>query len=325
MATLISGYNPQYSENASILTGNPNRVTVEVEDSIDKEFWKDLLMDLCPEKEYHFDPYHTVLKDEEYQRNGKGKDQIIKNSHGFNEWHIGCVDSDYDWLLSDYTEYGKTISASKYLLQTYAYSIENLICLPSTLGDFCREITEEELEFDFEDYIRKLSQIVFPLLAWSVYLYSKDNHEFTPKAWRPILITGITDIDHSLEIIEHRVNEKLDEFNKKYASEMAEFEKMTRALLTEKAMTSENAYLFVRGHELFDHLANIVLRTIIPQLRQQHYSALQAIEGEERVIALQAYHAKDTSIVNSLKKNYRYKGKTSIYNKIKADVLNIWN
>ena len=326
MATLISGYNPQYSENASILTGNPNRVTVEVEDSIDKEFWKDLLMDLCPQKDFHFDPYHTVLKDDdEYQRNGKGKDKIIVNSHGFNEWHIGCVDSDYDWLLSDYTEFGKTISASKYLLQTYTYSIENLMCLPSTLGDFCREITEEELEFDFEDYLRKLSQIIFPLLAWSVYLYSKDNHEFTPKAWRPILITGITDLDHSLEIIEQRVNEKLDEFKKKYVSEIAEFETMTSVLSTEKKMTAENAHLFVRGHELFDHIANIVFRTIIPQLRKQHYSALQAIEGDKRVTALRAYRAKDTSIASSLKKNYRYKGKTPIYNIIKADVLGIWN
>lgn len=38
MATLESGYNPAYSESASILTGNPNRVTVEVEDTIDKDF-----------------------------------------------------------------------------------------------------------------------------------------------------------------------------------------------------------------------------------------------------------------------------------------------
>ena len=45
MATLITGYNPQYSENASILTGNPDRVTVEVEDNIDEAFWKDLLKD----------------------------------------------------------------------------------------------------------------------------------------------------------------------------------------------------------------------------------------------------------------------------------------
>ena len=39
MATLESAFNPTYSENASILTGNPNRVTVEVEDNIDKAFW----------------------------------------------------------------------------------------------------------------------------------------------------------------------------------------------------------------------------------------------------------------------------------------------
>ena len=43
MATLESGFNPTYSENASILTGNPNRVTVEVEDTIDRDFWSDLL------------------------------------------------------------------------------------------------------------------------------------------------------------------------------------------------------------------------------------------------------------------------------------------
>lgn len=30
MATLESGFNPTYSENASILTGNPNRVTVDM-------------------------------------------------------------------------------------------------------------------------------------------------------------------------------------------------------------------------------------------------------------------------------------------------------
>ena len=52
MATLESGFNPTYSENASILTGNPNRVTVEVEDTIDRDFWSDLLEELSPGKEF---------------------------------------------------------------------------------------------------------------------------------------------------------------------------------------------------------------------------------------------------------------------------------
>ena len=43
MATLISAYTPDESKKASVLTGNPNRVMVEVEDNIDREFWRDLL------------------------------------------------------------------------------------------------------------------------------------------------------------------------------------------------------------------------------------------------------------------------------------------
>ena len=79
MATLESGFNPTYSKNASILTGTPNRVTVEVEDTIDRDFWSDLLGELCPEKELHFDPYHTILnEDGTSERTGKGKSQILK-------------------------------------------------------------------------------------------------------------------------------------------------------------------------------------------------------------------------------------------------------
>ena len=189
MATLESGFNPTYSENASILTGNPNRVTVEVEDTIDRDFWSDLLGELCPEKEFHFDPYHTILKDDGgSDRTGKGKSQIIKASSDFNVWHIGCVDSDYDWILSDHTEAGKAISSSKYLLQTYAYSIENLMCLSCTLGDFCCENTEETPELDFVDYLNRLSKAVYPLLVWSTYLCSKGNLSFTPAAWREVLV-----------------------------------------------------------------------------------------------------------------------------------------
>ena len=163
MATLESGFNPIYSENAAVLTGNPNRVTVEVEDTIDKDFWSDLLGGLCPEKEFHFDPYHTILQgDGKSERTGKGKAQIIKASADFNAWHIGCVDSDYDWILSDYSHEGKIIVSNKYLLQTYVYSIENLMCLPSTLEGCCYAATEEFSGFDFVDYLCRLSKAVCP-------------------------------------------------------------------------------------------------------------------------------------------------------------------
>lgn len=327
MATLESGFNPTYSENASILTGNPNRVTVEVEDTIDKDFWGDLLGELCPEKEFHFDPYHTILnEDGTSERTGKGKSQIINASEGFNAWHIGCVDSDYDWILSGYTEAGKTIISNKYLLQTYTYSIENLMCLSSTLAEFCCENTEEDIEFDFVDYLTRLSKAIYPLLVWSTYLCSKGNQDFTQTSWREVLVNTEKDPEASLAIIEAKAKAKIEEFDKKYADKIIDKEDFEFQTVCMKNITEDDAYLYVRGHELFDHILYSVLNPVITKLRNQHYAVLRASGTDEdtRKIALREYQAKDKPVEKMLSKNYRYKNNTLIYNKIRADVVQIW-
>lgn len=327
MATLESGFNPTYSENASILTGNPNRVTVEVEDTIDRDFWSDLLGDLCPEKEFHFDPYHTILNENgSSERTGKGKSQIINASAEFNAWHIGCVDSDYDWILSDYTEAGKTISGNKYLLQTYAYSIENLMCLSCTLGDLCSENTEETTEFDFVDYLTRLSKSVYPLLVWSTYLCSKGNQDFTQAAWREILVNTEKEPEASLAKIEAKAKAKIEEFDKKYAGETTEKEDFELLNICQKEIVDKNAYLFVRGHELFDQILNSVLVPIMIDLRNQHREILNKSDlGEEACkTALREYQGKVKPVKTLLSKNYRYKKQALIYKKIKTDVMQIW-
>lgn len=327
MATLESGFNPTYSENASILTGNPNRVTVEVEDTIDRDFWSDLLEELCPEKEFHFDPYHTILnEDGSSERTGKGKSQILNASEDFNAWHIGCVDSDYDWILSDYTDAGKTISGNKYLLQTYAYSIENLMCLSCTLEDFCRENTEEATEFDFDDYLTRLSKAVYPLLVWSTYFCSKGNQDFTQTSWREVLVNTEKDPEASLAIIEAKAKAKIEEFDKKYADKIIDKEDFEFQTVCMKNITEDDAYLYVRGHELFDQILNSVLVPLIIELRNQHREAIKTSDiGEEAgKVALREYQTKVKPVNAQLSKNYRYKNNTLIYNKIRADVVQIW-
>lgn len=327
MATLESGFNPKYSENASILTGNPDRVTVEVEDTIDKDFWSDLLGELCPEKDFHFDPYHTILnEDGTSERTGKGKSQIIKASSCFNAWHIGCVDSDYDWVLSDYTIAGKAISSSKYLLQTYTYSIENLLCLSTTVSDFCNDNTEETTNFNFVDYLTRLSKAVYPLLVWSTYLCSKDNQDFTQTAWHDVLINSDKEAEASLTQIEAKAKAKIEEFNKRYANEISDKEDFERLNICNKNITEEDAYLYVRGHELFDLLLYSVLNPIFTNLRSNHYDKLRNSKMDEnlRSLTLQNYSKKNKSVKNLLKKNYRYKNRCSIYDRIKVDVSKIW-
>ena len=326
MATLISAYNPTYSENASILTGNPNRVIVEIEDNIDMGFWKDILKEQCPSKDFHFNPYHTVLNDNDMGNRVKGKTRIMEMASQMNDWHIGCIDSDYDWILSDYCDKGKTINDNKYLLQTYAYSFENLLCLSSALNDFCQETTEECTDVDFNDYVQKVSATIYPLLIWSLYLYSKGNHDFTPTAWHDILISTLKDTEASLTLIEEKVKAKFDELNTIHASEISERENLKESLSKTKGITEENAYLFVRGHELFDHLVNSILKPIIESLRIQHYDRIKEsdIDKEARTIALKDYSNKQKSVKDLLYKNYRYKGQTFIYDMICEDVAKIW-
>ena len=327
MATLESGFNPTYSKNASILTGNPNRVTVEVEDTIDKAFWSDLLTELCPDKEFHFDPHHTILnEDGSSEKTGKGKAQIIKASNDFNAWHIGCVDSDYDWILSDFTESGKVISSTKYLLQTYAYSIENLMCLSCTLGDFCHNNTEEIPEFDFNDYLSRFSKALYPLLVWSTYFYSKNNQSFTPAAWRKVIVNTEKDAEASLKQIEAKANAIIEEFNKTFASEISNKIAFEHSHICMMDITEEDTYLYVRGHDLFDHILNSVINPIITNLRNQHYTSLRTSEADEesRAGALCEYQKKVKPVKPLLSKNYLYKHKTHIYDKIKADVVQIW-
>lgn len=326
MATLISAYNPTYSENASILTGNPNRVIVEIEDSIDMGFWKDILKEKCPSKDFHFNPYHTVLNDNDMGNRVKGKTRIMEMASQMNDWHIGCIDSDYDWILSDYCDKGKTINDNKYLLQTYAYSFENLLCLSSALNDFCQETTEECTDVDFNDYVQKVSATIYPLLIWSLYLYSKGNHDFTPTAWHDILISTLKDTEASLALIEEKVKAKFDELNTIHASEISERDNLKESLSKTKGITEENAYLFVRGHDLFDHLVNSILKPIIESLRIQHYDRIKEsdIDKEARTIALKDYSNKQKSVKDLLYKNYRYKGQTFIYDMICEDVEKIW-
>lgn len=326
MATLISAYNPTYSENASILTGNPNRVVVEIEDSIDKGFWENILKEQCPSKDFHFNPYHTVLNDNDMGNRVKGKTRIMEIADQMNDWHIGCIDSDYDWILSDYCDKGKTINDNKYLLQTYAYSFENLLCLSSTLNDFCLETTEECTDVDFNDYVQKVSATIYPLLIWSLYLYSKKNHDFTPTAWHDILISTLKDTKASLTLIEEKVKAKFDELNTIHASEISERDNLKETLSKTKEITEENAYLFVRGHELFHHLVNSILKPAIEELRRQHYNKIKESDMEEysRKTALKEYSNKQQSVNKLLYKNYRYKGKTSIYDMICRDVAKIW-
>jgi hypothetical protein len=200
------------------------------------------------------------------------------------------------------------------------------MCLSSTLEEFCQDATEEPMEFDLADYMSRLSQTVYPLFIWSLYLYSQGNEAFPPTAWRDVLVNTIRDAEASLAKVAEKTKEKVETLGRDFASEIEEKDKLEAKLADEKSVSSDNAYLFVRGHELFDHLLNSVLGPMMTELRQQHYKKLQDsdLDSENRKSTLRVYQAKDGSIKHLLSHNYRYKGQIDLYDKIVQDVSLIW-
>lgn len=315
MATLISAYNPDYSRNSAILTGKKDRrVTVEVEDSIDEDFWRDLLESVNTGKEFHFKTYRTITKKESYTES-KGKSGIMLMAPSFGPEHIGCVDADNDWLLSDMTEFGKILTSNKHLLHTYAYSIENMMCAPDTLADLVHVSCLEKTDYDFTSYMESLSKAIYPLLLWSLYLYTIGSSDFTATSWHKILPQDCSDTDRIANIVETTVTE----LQAKHPDAEQVIKLLEQQLTSQKSLNQQSAYLFVRGHALSAHIFRAILQPIAEELFNKHINDLSREEKAEY-----SKYANKNRLEELLSKNYNYKYKSQIYNHISEDVQKIW-
>ncbi len=132
---------------------------------------------------------------------------------------IACVDSDYDFLLQGATNTSRKINRNKYIFQTYTYAIENYHCFAESLHEVCAGYVERPFYTGFQ----RLSETVFrnriPAFSlWNIWFYrQRDTYTFpmydfhTYTALREI---SLKHPEHSLEALQHRVNQKLSELKK---------------------------------------------------------------------------------------------------------------
>ena len=97
-----------------------------VESYDDISFWRSILAEYEDNTRY-FEvmlPSQTSL--------AKGKKTVLMNQLGkqLGENMIACVDSDYDYLLQGRTNTSRYIIENPYVMQTYAYAIENYHAMP---------------------------------------------------------------------------------------------------------------------------------------------------------------------------------------------------
>lgn len=328
--SLKANANDKYYGNLSILIGKPTQIKVIVEDEQDISFWSDILCLVASNKTFDISPYQ--YNDSGYSDLAKGKLHILKlakdSQLGKNFW--GCVDSDYDYLLSDTSLNGQLIKTNPYLLQTYAYSIENLLCCPETLTGLCVKANKTNPHFDFIELMRSISNIVYPLLIWSLYLQSQNIQEFTPGQWKNVFSCDKNLSTHSLEEIMLLLKEKVQQtivdivlHHKQEIDLKSAFEKH---LLEHYEINADNCYLYVRGHDLHKYIFNVFLKAIQNQSKSGHIAAIKASGADPEVIKNNINHYQSTIIDIEVlfNTNYEYKNYCSVlFSKMKKDILTI--
>lgn len=237
------------------------KIVAYVESYEDISFWRALLSEYENETRY-FEvmlPSQTSL--------AKGKKTVLMNQLGkqLGENMIACVDSDYDYLLQGRTNTSRYMLENPYVMQTYAYAIENYHCYAEGLHNVCVMATLNDHKIiDFPAFMKVYSRIAYPLFIWSIWFYRQHNlSEFSLMdfcSYVKIDRVNPYQPEKSLDGMAKRVKRKLNEIEHKHPQAIPEIENMKKELRN-LGVNPDNTYMFIQGHHIMD---NVVMHLLIP-------------------------------------------------------------
>ena len=184
---IISLSDESYYHGSAVILGDPSYMKVIVENSYDVPFWQDFFNSFITDKNIEITPFEytdgtpdlTMGKAHIYRMSKEGK---------LGPHYLGCVDADYDYLLSKYTDDGNTLQTAKYIIHTFVYSIENLMCCHKGFGQVCTQACKCQAIYPFDKWMNDLASAIYPLLLWALYLDSRDDaHDvFSASDWTKV-------------------------------------------------------------------------------------------------------------------------------------------
>ncbi len=312
---LIAGQNAMQPKTA------PKRIYVFVESDEDISFWRNIL------HEYESE----TLEFEITTPTKKGKQKAIEKSSEILDLKVGqflivCVDSDYDYLLPDYSPQSKKVNYNPYIFQTYSYSIENLQCFSESLHAVCVQSTKHDKRvINFRELLKTFSEIVYPLFLWNLFFRKKNDHEtFTISDFcETVKLTGKLDITDqcakAFESLRTRVGDKVSSLEKEYPLATNEIKTMA-ASMQAMGVNADNTYLFVHGHTLKDNVVLMVLKPVCQLLVTKKYEHIKnnAQHKTQEENDRNYYKSQKQDIEAVLSSNTEFKN-CFLFRKIKAD------
>lgn len=273
------------------------RATVHVEDKDDIVFWYSLLKHFRPQDRFHF----IAGSRNEFGNETKGVTQCLKYLHHLSPSFFICIDSDYRYLLRE-----KGMDIRHHVFQTYTYSFENHHCFAEGLDDVCARVTHlENRIFDFRRFLSEFSTIIYELFMWHLYFQNADPERFSKYEFNtyinliPCRPTPL--ISHNaaraLEELKMRVDRKTGFLGRHYPN--ADLETI-RERYRKLGLLPETAYLFVRGHNMYD-MISLVCKEVCKTL-------LRLAKGNRKITQemIRELYKNRNSVDEQLRQNIKY-------------------
>lgn len=274
---LVQNITSEYFEATSALQKR-NRVMVYVEGYDDIPFWRAIFDEFeTPDRRFEIStPARNDL--------AKGKKVVLQFAPQAGRNLILCVDSDFDYLFGDLSSQSRMVNHTPFLLQTYTYAIENYLCYPPSLHSVCVRATKKDVHlFDFEEFMREYSRIIYPVFVWYAFAARIDRPTiFTLADFRNTVKINFINVEENgedtLVWLEKQVAKRLKFLRAKHQRWLPEVEKF-EAYLKERGVVPEETHLYMQGHTLMDNVVSVVVGTVCNALRKL---AVRQIMGSSR-------------------------------------------
>jgi hypothetical protein len=286
---------------------------VRIENLNDKFFWESILSTIFPTKTLIF--YELFPNDE---ITAKGKTDIKKYIDYADKDLIFCIDADYDYLLENTDFIGKS-----FVFHTYVYAIENIYSYAEGLKETLEKaINTEGVTFDFELFFKNYSAIIYNWLCYSLYsekikdgLLSRDN------CGKMAGFIKFNNMGNDLTELKIKLEKESIIFEKQYEAK-ADYNSF-KIRLNELGLTQNNAYLFLRGHDLFEGVTIKLLKFLGYNLFQNRYAELKQLGRENEIENLNKL-LKTKHFERNLRQNQAFQS-NSFYKNIVSDIQKAFN
>lgn len=222
---------------------------VHVEDKEDIWFWQQFLPKYRAGR-YKFLPATTNEKG----NRTTGCTQCLKYKDFLSQKFFICIDSDLRYLQDE------NLSAENGILQTYTYSWENHCAFASRLQQSFDECTGGEVSFNFLYFLQRYSEIVYKPFLLMLYQERERQTNFSRDKFRQCISLQYKQGDELNDgsLFLERLSVLLAEATKDAIDTCSGFDLAKEsAFYDTKGMRESNAYLFVRGHCLYNSLVSI--------------------------------------------------------------------